>query len=159
MSIPRIAVTTNPDVSVQSRSTSRAGLPPIRLRANRLRACRSAGVVLGLAARSRSSPGRGRNRQSDLRRFGRFGADLAICDRDEQHLETSDRAAQLRLPGRHGLLDVRDSALVDAFGRTEKKTCGKLDRRRRRREQPRGFSAAFLDVRPVRRAVRENFTS
>jgi NAD(P)-dependent dehydrogenase (short-subunit alcohol dehydrogenase family) len=42
--------------------------------------------------------------------FGRFGADLAVCDRDEEHLD--EVAGALRGMGRRvavGVLDVRDT--------------------------------------------------
>lgn len=92
--------------------------------------------------------------------FGRFGADLAICDRDGQHLE--DVAIELRGLGCRvvtGLLDVRDATLVDAFVAQIGVQLDRLDVVVNNAGG--GFASAFLDVndRGQDALVRENFTS
>jgi NAD(P)-dependent dehydrogenase (short-subunit alcohol dehydrogenase family) len=92
--------------------------------------------------------------------FGRFGADLAICDRDEQHLE--DVAIELRSLGCRvvtGLLDVRDASSVDAFVAQIGVALDRLDVVVNNAGG--GFASAFLDVneRGQDALVRENFTS
>jgi len=92
--------------------------------------------------------------------FGRFGADLAICDRDEQPLD--DVATELRRGGRRvvtGVLDVRDTAAVQAF---VDRVGAELDRVDVLvNNAGGGFAAAFLDVndRGQDSLVRENFTN
>ena len=92
--------------------------------------------------------------------FGRFGADLAICDRDEQDLE--DVAIELDGLGRRvvtGLLDVRDASAVDAFVAGIGVELGRLDIMVNNAGG--GFASAFLDVndRGQDALVRENFGS
>jgi NAD(P)-dependent dehydrogenase (short-subunit alcohol dehydrogenase family) len=92
--------------------------------------------------------------------MGRFGADLAICDRDEQHLD--DVAIELRSLGRRvvsGLLDVRDAATVDAFVAQVGVELDRLDVVVNNAGG--GFASSFLDVneRGQDALVRENFGS
>jgi 3-oxoacyl-[acyl-carrier protein] reductase len=92
--------------------------------------------------------------------FGRFGADLAICDRDEEHLD--EVAAELRGSGRRvvsGVLDVRDTASVQSF---MDRVGAELDRVDVLvNNAGGGFAAGFLEVndRGQDALVRENFTS
>jgi NAD(P)-dependent dehydrogenase (short-subunit alcohol dehydrogenase family) len=92
--------------------------------------------------------------------FGRFGADLAICDRDAQHLdEVATETRGLRSRVVTGVLDVRDAASVQAFvdhvGREFRRIDVLVN------NAGGGFAAAFLDVndRGQDALMRENFTS
>ena len=92
--------------------------------------------------------------------FGRFGADVAICDRDEAHLD--EVAAELRALGCRvvrGLLDVRDTAAVDAFVAQVGSELGRVDVLVNNAGG--GFAANFVTVndRGQDALVRENFTS
>jgi NAD(P)-dependent dehydrogenase (short-subunit alcohol dehydrogenase family) len=92
--------------------------------------------------------------------FGRFGADLAICDRDEPHLD--EVSTELRGLGRRvvtGLLDVRDTESVETFIGQVGVQLDRVDVLVNNAGG--GFSAAFLDVneRGQDALVRENFTS
>ncbi|HEY5012477.1 MAG TPA: SDR family oxidoreductase [Acidimicrobiia bacterium] len=92
--------------------------------------------------------------------FGRFGADVAICDRDEPHLE--ELATELRGGGSRvatGVLDVRDATSVGTFVEQVGVELGRLDVLVNNAGG--GFAAAFVDVndRGQDALVRENFTS
>jgi 3-oxoacyl-[acyl-carrier protein] reductase len=92
--------------------------------------------------------------------FGRFGADVAICDRDEPHLD--EVADDLRGSGRRvvvGVLDVRDTDAVAAFVARVHEELERVDVLVNNAGG--GFAAAFLDVndRGQDALVRENFTS
>ena len=92
--------------------------------------------------------------------FGRFGADVAICDRDEANLEAV--ATELRALGCRvavGLLDVRDTATVDAFVAQVATELGRIDIVVNNAGG--GFAANFVAVndRGQDALVRENFTS
>jgi len=57
-----------------------------------------------------------------------FGADVAVCDRDETHLATC--VAEIEARGRRGLpglLDVRDPAAVTAWVSDIASECGRID--------------------------------
>ncbi|HEY8215616.1 MAG TPA: SDR family NAD(P)-dependent oxidoreductase [Acidimicrobiia bacterium] len=92
--------------------------------------------------------------------LARFGADLAICDRDDAGLEAT--AAAIEAVGRRcvtGVLDVRDAAAVDAWisaVTTELPVVHILVN-----NAGGGFYAGFLDVSAKGQAslVDENFTS
>ena len=92
--------------------------------------------------------------------FGRFGADLAICDRDEEHLEAV--ATELRGSGHRvvtGVLDVRDTAAVQAFVDRVGTEFVRVDVLVNNAGG--GFAAGFVDVndRGQDALMRENFTS
>jgi 3-oxoacyl-[acyl-carrier protein] reductase len=92
--------------------------------------------------------------------FGRFGADVAICDRDEQHLD--EVATELRSLGCRvvtGLLDARDTVSVETFVGQVGVQLGRVDVLVNNAGG--GFAAAFLAVneRGQDALVRENFTS
>jgi 3-oxoacyl-[acyl-carrier protein] reductase len=92
--------------------------------------------------------------------LGRFGADLAICDRDEEHL--AEVAAELRKSGHRvvsGVLDVRDTAAVAAFVGQVTAEFVRIDVLVNNAGG--GFAANFVDVndRGQDALVRENFTS
>ena len=92
--------------------------------------------------------------------LARFGADLAICDRDESGMRTT--AAEVESTGRRcitGLLDVRDAAAVDAWVAQVAETFGRIDVLVNNAGG--GFYAGFLDVSAKGQAslVDENFTS
>ena len=92
--------------------------------------------------------------------FARFGADLAICDRDETNLEAATRA--IRAHGRRALarvLDVRDRDAVAAFFEALAAEFAQVDVLVNNAGG--GFRAAFLDVSAKGQdaLVRENFTS
>jgi 3-oxoacyl-[acyl-carrier protein] reductase len=92
--------------------------------------------------------------------FARFGADVAICDRDAPNLE--ELAAELRGAGGRvaaGVLDVRDTTSVGTFVEQVGVELGRLDVLVNNAGG--GFAAAFLDVndRGQDALVRENFTS
>jgi NAD(P)-dependent dehydrogenase (short-subunit alcohol dehydrogenase family) len=92
--------------------------------------------------------------------FGRFGADLAICDRDEEHLE--EVAAELRGLGSRvvaGVLDVRDPAAVEPFVAQVGAELGRVDVLVNNAGG--GFAANLVAVndRGQDALMRENFTS
>jgi NAD(P)-dependent dehydrogenase (short-subunit alcohol dehydrogenase family) len=92
--------------------------------------------------------------------LARFGADLAICDRDAAGLRTT--ALDVEAAGRRcitGELDVRDSAAVDSWVQEVKAAYGRLHVLVNNAGG--GFYAAVLDVSPKGQAslVDENFTS
>jgi len=92
--------------------------------------------------------------------FGRFGADLALCDRDEASLD--EVAQELRALGVRvvtGVLDVRDTESVAAFVAQVGVQLARVDVLVNNAGG--GFAAAFLDVndRGQDALVRENFTS
>jgi len=143
MSIPRIAVTTNPDVSVSLGVPSRACLPPIRSeRTVSARAARAGSF--SLAGKVRSSPAAVGIGRAIALAFGRFGADSHLRSR---RAALEDVAIELRSFGCRvvtGLLDVRDSALVDAFVAQIGVQLDRVDVVVNNAGG--GFSAAFLDV-------------
>jgi 3-oxoacyl-[acyl-carrier protein] reductase len=92
--------------------------------------------------------------------FGRFGADVAICDRDGQSLD--EVASELRALGARvvtGVLDVRDTESVQAFVEQVGVQLSRVDVLVNNAGG--GFAAEFLDVndRGQDALVRENFTS
>jgi 3-oxoacyl-[acyl-carrier protein] reductase len=92
--------------------------------------------------------------------LARFGADVALCDRDAAGLART--AAEIEDLGRGALtaeLDVRDEAAVDAFLGRAAEVLGPLDVLVNNAGG--GFWAPFLDVRPKGQTalVDENFTS
>jgi 3-oxoacyl-[acyl-carrier protein] reductase len=94
--------------------------------------------------------------------LARFGAALALCDRDQHGVEQTAHAARaLGAPVVTGVLDVRDAEAVDAFvtGPVAEATGGRVDVLVNNAGG--GFAAPFLDVSPKGQdaLVRENFTS
>jgi NAD(P)-dependent dehydrogenase (short-subunit alcohol dehydrogenase family) len=92
--------------------------------------------------------------------FARFGADLAICDRDAGGLAAT--ASQVRAAGRRvfqSQLDVRDAQAVNRFVADALAELGRLDVLVNNAGG--GFRAPFLEVREKgqRALVDENFTS
>jgi NAD(P)-dependent dehydrogenase (short-subunit alcohol dehydrogenase family) len=92
--------------------------------------------------------------------FGRFGADVAICDRDEEHL--TEVATELRASGHRvvtGVIDVRDTAAVQSFVDQVRSEFVRIDVLVNNAGG--GFAAGFLDVndRGQDALMRENFTS
>jgi 3-oxoacyl-[acyl-carrier protein] reductase len=92
--------------------------------------------------------------------FARFGADLAICDRDRDNLAATAR--EVSAAGRRvfqAQLDVRDSEAVTRFVADALRELGALDILVNNAGG--GFQAPFLDVEPKgqRALVDENFTS
>jgi NAD(P)-dependent dehydrogenase (short-subunit alcohol dehydrogenase family) len=92
--------------------------------------------------------------------FARFGADLAVCDRDDEHLE--EVVTRVRAEGRRvtsGLLDVRDTAAVESFVSAVVAEHGRLDVVVNNAGG--GFASAFADVSDKGQdaLMRENFTS
>jgi 3-oxoacyl-[acyl-carrier protein] reductase len=92
--------------------------------------------------------------------LARFGADLALCDRDAEGLAATERA--VRELGRRcagAVLDVRDAPAVAAF---LEEACGRFGRLDILvNNAGGGFAARFLDVSPKGEdaLVRENFGS
>jgi len=89
-----------------------------------------------------------------------FGADVAICDRDEASLETC--AADIANAGRRaivGVLDVRDGEAVRVWVDTVAEQCGQIDAVVNNAGG--GFFSPFLDVNDKGQdaLIRENFTS
>jgi NAD(P)-dependent dehydrogenase (short-subunit alcohol dehydrogenase family) len=89
-----------------------------------------------------------------------FGANLALCDRDEANLAST--AAAVEAAGRQcevGILDVRDADAVDQFVATVAARFGRIDVLVNNAGG--GFHAPFLDVNAKGEdtLVRENFTS
>jgi 3-oxoacyl-[acyl-carrier protein] reductase len=94
--------------------------------------------------------------------LARFGAALALCDRDEAGVErTAEAARALGAAVVIGILDVRDGEAVDGFlaGPVAEATGGRVDVLVNNAGG--GFAAPFLDVSPKGQdaLVRENFTS
>jgi 3-oxoacyl-[acyl-carrier protein] reductase len=94
--------------------------------------------------------------------LARFGAALALCDRDEEGLQqTAEAARALGAPVVTGAFDVRDVERVDAFvaGPVADAADGRVDILVNNAGG--GFAAPFLDVSPKGQdaLVRENFTS
>jgi NAD(P)-dependent dehydrogenase (short-subunit alcohol dehydrogenase family) len=92
--------------------------------------------------------------------LARFGADLAICDRDEGGMQVT--AADVESVGRRcvtGVLDVRDTAAVDAWLAEVAAAFGRIDVLVNNAGG--GFYAGFLDVSSKGQTslVDENFTS
>ncbi len=92
--------------------------------------------------------------------LGAFGADVAICDRDEENL--AQCAAEIEALGRRviaGRLDVRDGDAVRAWVETVAEQGGQIDVVVNNAGG--GFAAPFLDVNDKGQdaLVRENFTS
>jgi NAD(P)-dependent dehydrogenase (short-subunit alcohol dehydrogenase family) len=92
--------------------------------------------------------------------FARFGADLAVCDRDAENLDATVRAAEKS--GRRVLsrvLDVRDAEAVSEFLRAVGEDFGRVDVLVNNAGG--GFESAFLDVsrKGQDALVRENFAS
>ena len=92
--------------------------------------------------------------------LGRFGADLAICDRDEEHL--TEGATELRNSGHrvvNAVLDVRDPAAVATFVEQVSGEFLRVDVLVNNAGG--GFAANFVDVndRGQDALMRENFTS
>jgi NAD(P)-dependent dehydrogenase (short-subunit alcohol dehydrogenase family) len=92
--------------------------------------------------------------------LARFGADVAVCDRDEANLEIC--AAEIEAAGRRvhrGALDVRDGDAVRAWVETVAEAFGRIDVVVNNAGG--GFDSAFLDVSDKGQdaLVRENFTS
>jgi 3-oxoacyl-[acyl-carrier protein] reductase len=92
--------------------------------------------------------------------FANFGARLAICDRDVEHLtETADDIRSLDRPVRLGALDVRDAEQTNEFVASVAEQFGRIDVLVNNAGG--GFHAGFLDVNDKGQdaLVRENFTS
>lgn len=92
--------------------------------------------------------------------LARFGADVAICDREADLL--TDTADALRAEGREcveGVFDVRDREAVEAFLGEVERAFGRVDLLVNNAAGT--FEAAFLDLSPnaVDALVAENFTS
>lgn len=89
-----------------------------------------------------------------------FGADVALCDRDEANqAETVARLAALGRAGGHARLDVRDADAVADFVRTVAETHGRVDVLVNNAAGT--FYAHFVDTSPkgVATMVDENFLS
>jgi NAD(P)-dependent dehydrogenase (short-subunit alcohol dehydrogenase family) len=92
--------------------------------------------------------------------FANFGAHLAVCDRDVEHLaETADDIRSLDRPVRTGALDVRDTEQTNEFVASVAEQFGRIDILVNNAGG--GFHAGFLDVNDKGQdaLVRENFTS
>jgi NAD(P)-dependent dehydrogenase (short-subunit alcohol dehydrogenase family) len=92
--------------------------------------------------------------------FARFGADLAVCDRDAENLEATVRGAEkLGRRVRSQVLDVRDAVAVSGFLRAVGEDFGRVDVLVNNAGG--GFESAFLDVSPKGQdaLIRENFAS
>src|SRR5689334_5921963 len=92
--------------------------------------------------------------------YARFGADVAICDRDAEHLD--EVAANVQAQGRRvvtGVIDVRDGDQVREFVGDVERNLQCVDILVNNAGG--GFHAAFLDVNDKGQdaLVRENFTS
>src|SRR4051794_15887379 len=92
--------------------------------------------------------------------LARFGADVAICDRDADELTAA--AAEIESAGRHahpGVLDVRDQGQVGAWLSTVADRFDHMDVLVNNAGG--GFQSAFLDVSDKGQdaLVRENFAS
>jgi NAD(P)-dependent dehydrogenase (short-subunit alcohol dehydrogenase family) len=92
--------------------------------------------------------------------FARSGAAVAMCDRDEEGLDSVSN--QVVAAGRRALtsvMDVRDPAAVEAFVGSVAATLGRVDVLVNNAGG--GFARAFVDVSPNGEdaLVRENFTS
>ena len=92
--------------------------------------------------------------------FARFGASLALCDRDEENLaRTAQAVASAGRPVLTGVFDVRDAARVDAFHRQVADRFARVDVLVNNAGG--GFFAPFLELSPNGQdaLVRENFLS
>ncbi len=92
--------------------------------------------------------------------LARFGADLAICDRDQENLAATARA--IEGAGRRtvcDVIDVRDADAVQRFLEHVRLEFGRVDVLVNNAGG--GFFSAFMDVKPKGEdaLVRENFTS
>lgn len=92
--------------------------------------------------------------------LARFGADVAVCDRDAENLETTAEA--IRAAGRRaltGVFDVRDDDRVAAFCQEIARAFGRADVLVNNAGGT--FRAAFLETRPrgQEALIGENFTS
>ncbi|TDJ04208.1 MAG: SDR family oxidoreductase [Deltaproteobacteria bacterium] len=92
--------------------------------------------------------------------LARFGADLAICDRDQENLAATARAIEGM--GRRivcDVLDVRDADAVQRFLEHVRLEFGRVDVLVNNAGG--GFFSAFMDIKPKGEdaLVRENFTS
>ncbi len=92
--------------------------------------------------------------------FARFGADVAICDRDQETITSTARA--IEAAGRRTLcdvLDVRDADAVHRFLEHVRLEFGRVDVLVNNAGG--GFFSAFMEVKPKGEdaLVRENFTS
>src|SRR6202795_3125633 len=92
--------------------------------------------------------------------LARFGADVAICDRDAENLaECAAEIDRLGRPAQQGVLDVRDGERVAAWLAEVATGLGHVDVLVNNAGG--GFQAAFLDVSDKGQdaLIRENFTS
>ena len=92
--------------------------------------------------------------------YARFGADLALCDRNADALaETAERARAAGRRVRTAVLDVRDAESVERFVAEVGDACGRVDVLVNNAGGT--FQAPFLDVsaRGQEALVHENFTS
>ena len=92
--------------------------------------------------------------------FARFGADLALVDRDEANLAATARAVEAAGRRAHcEVFDVRDAARVEAFHGEVARRFGRVDVLVNNAGG--GFSAAFLELTPNGQdaLIRENFLS
>jgi len=92
--------------------------------------------------------------------LARFGADVAICDRDDANLDTA--AAEIETAGRRvhrGVLDVRDGDAVRGWVDDVARALGRIDVVVNNAGG--GFNAEFVDVSDKGQdaLIRENFTS
>jgi NAD(P)-dependent dehydrogenase (short-subunit alcohol dehydrogenase family) len=89
-----------------------------------------------------------------------LGAEVALCDRDAEHLErVAERVRALDRRVHTGVLDVRDGDAVSAFADSTASAFGRVDGLVNNAGG--GFAASFLDVNEKGQdaLVRENFTS
>jgi NAD(P)-dependent dehydrogenase (short-subunit alcohol dehydrogenase family) len=92
--------------------------------------------------------------------FARFGADLAVCDRDAVNLEATTKEIETLGRGAvSGVLDVRDAEAVKAFLAEVAQRLGRVDVLVNNAGG--GFFSGFLEVNEKGQdaLVRENFTS
>jgi len=93
------------------------------------------------------------------RAFARFGADLALCDRDGENLAATARDVEAAGRRCHtGVFDVREPDRVGEFVQAVVSAFGRIDVLVNNAGG--GFRSAFADVRPrgQEALVRENFT-
>jgi NAD(P)-dependent dehydrogenase (short-subunit alcohol dehydrogenase family) len=91
--------------------------------------------------------------------FARFGAQLALCDRDGENLAATARDVEAAGQRCHtGVFDVREPERVQAFVEASVRRLGRIDVLVNNAGG--GFQSAFVDVRPrgQEALVRENFT-
>jgi NAD(P)-dependent dehydrogenase (short-subunit alcohol dehydrogenase family) len=89
-----------------------------------------------------------------------FGADVALCDRDEAGLRVvADEVVRLGRRVHFGVLDVREPAAVRGFAEAVRSAFGRIDALVNNAGG--GFAASFLEVSDKGQdaLVRENFTS